>query len=46
MRLQEDIYQIQLSDLLSYLPNYDPYKANCRQCNGRCPRQKFDKIKR
>lgn len=28
------------------LINYDPYKCPFRQCNGRCPRQKFDKIKK
>ena len=46
MRIEENIYQRQLRELLGYIPIYDPYKANCRQCNGRCPKQKFDKIKR
>jgi hypothetical protein len=31
---------------VGYIPNYDPYNNGRRQCCGRCPKQKYNVIKK
>ena len=45
MMLEKYILDKQWKAFQFALIDFDPYKGNYRQCNGRCPRQKFDKIK-
>ena len=44
MYLQDIILFYKKNKIVNCLPLYDPYKANIRQCNGKCPFQKFNKI--
>ncbi len=44
MNLLDVIIEYKKYNIMQCLPCKDPYKANCRQCIGKCPYQKFNKI--
>lgn len=46
MSLQETIKKNTQNKNTKNIPVDDPYKANHRQCNGKCPCQKYQKIKK
>ncbi len=46
MYLQDVLIAYKKYQIIQCLPCFDPYKLNHRQCNGKCPYQKFNKIYR
>lgn len=46
MYINEILQYKQRQYFVGFIPDYDPYKTGARQCCGRCPRQKFNIIRK
>ena len=46
MSLQEIIKKNNKKEYANRIPLQDPYKSNKRQCNGKCPHQNYQIIKK